>query len=63
MKESLSRKQIAAERMSICKSCDKFGNSLPGLCDVCGWFMRVKVNILNEACPDDPPKWGKVEEE
>jgi len=47
-------KEVYDERMSICKTCDKFFK-LTGSCKVCGCFMRIKANISMCKCPLD--KW------
>lgn len=47
-------KEVYNERMSICKTCDKYFK-LTGSCKVCGCFMRIKANISICKCPLD--KW------
>lgn len=64
--------QIAAERLSICKSChnyDETGNGchVPGtqpccskLVDGCGCSLALKTRSLASDCPLGKPKWKAV---
>ena len=49
-------KEIAEERLNICKACDEY-TSLK-ICKACNCFMPMKVKFKNKFCPID--KWGKV---
>lgn len=46
-------------RLAICRSCEHF-DAAQARCRLCGCYARVKLSLLAERCPLDPPKWGGV---
>lgn len=42
------------KRFEICKQCEKYSN---GRCSDCGCFLKYKLKIRSEECPDY--KWGQ----
>lgn len=49
---------LSKERISICLSCDRLLNSIPGQellglenCKECGCFIRIKSKLENQKCP------------
>lgn len=53
------RKQIAKERLTICKECPEFV-TLTSQCTQCGCIMLAKTMLKSSECPLG--KWTKVEE-
>jgi hypothetical protein len=53
-------KEIADQRMSICKQCERFFE-LTSSCKECGCFMVAKVTLALGKCPLD--KWLEVKDE
>lgn len=51
----LSTEELRASRLAICAACP---NMQGGVCSLCGCFLRVKVTMPLESCPDNPPRWG-----
>ena len=49
------KEDIKEQRLSICKSCDKF-NAENTTCNECGCFLQIKSYWASEKCPLD--KWG-----
>lgn len=41
---------IAKDRMSVCKSCDRF-LKITGQCKECGCIMGLKTRLSNASCP------------
>jgi hypothetical protein len=52
--------EIAAERYSICQSCDQFNSTFKS-CKDCGCFMPAKVLLKFSKCPLG--KWGRMQGE
>jgi recombinational DNA repair protein RecR len=46
-------KETAQSRINHCKKCTNY--TLTGQCSLCLCFMRLKVRMKNESCPDG--KW------
>jgi hypothetical protein len=53
----VSREQYV-ERQAACDSCPNLVNSR---CRLCGCQYKLKIALASEACPDDPSRWGAVE--
>lgn len=53
----LATQEQKKTRIDICKTCDKFFNSLH-MCAVCGCYMDIKAAVRMFKCPLD--KWGKI---
>ena len=51
---SVAPRAVAAERMEICKNCDRF-NEKAQTCQLCGCFMPLKTTMSSMKCPID--KW------
>jgi hypothetical protein len=51
---TVAPRAVAEERMTICKSCDRF-RADKQTCEICGCFMPLKTTMANMACPID--KW------
>lgn len=47
--------EVAAERLAICKSCDRY-DADKQRCKACGCY-NMKMNLAQEQCPLNPPKW------
>jgi hypothetical protein len=54
-----SRKEEAKKRLDICKTCDKFNQTL-FKCNECGCFMIAKTLLPFSECPLN--KWGSSKE-
>ncbi len=50
---SVAPRAVAAERLAICESCDRYTDSKT--CELCQCFMPLKVSMSNVKCPID--KW------
>lgn len=58
---------VIDERLAICKACPQYDATRHRckLCGCCGgsgqskWLNKLALAI--EACPDDPPRWGRYE--
>lgn len=48
--------EVAKNRYSICKDCDKFQSTIK-ICKECGCFMPAKITFAMSYCPLD--KWSK----
>jgi len=44
-------------RSAACRSCNK---NESGKCKLCGCWVRWKVKIASESCPETPPRWNAV---
>lgn len=44
-------------RESICAKCPHNAN---GICRLCACFIEVKVMLVTEECPDEPPRWPRL---
>jgi hypothetical protein len=44
-------KEVAEQRMGVCRDCENFGKTVPKVCDVCSCFMPAKVMLRKYACP------------
>jgi hypothetical protein len=51
----LVKREIAEERLAICKQCDRL---TLGVCKECGCFMLAKTTLRWASCPLG--KWGVV---
>ena len=45
---------MAADRLSVCSSCNKYNNRTKR-CTLCGCFMHAKTRIRGAKCPEE--KW------
>lgn len=52
--------EVIKERLNICGQCPNYDN---GSCRLCGCTLQAKVRIATSVCPDNPPRWGKYNEE
>lgn len=52
------RKQVAKERLQICKTCEKY-DSITTSCKECGCILLIKTMLRFSECP--LKKWGKDE--
>lgn len=50
--------ELAAERLDICKGCDRFIKST-SQCKECGCIMKLKTKLPNASCPLH--KWEAVQ--
>ncbi len=50
---SVAPRAVAAERLAICESCDRYTSKKT--CEICQCFMPLKVSMSNVKCPID--KW------
>jgi hypothetical protein len=49
--------EIEVERRhGICRKCNKYEADFRQ-CRVCACFVPLKIQWVDETCPDDPPKW------
>jgi hypothetical protein len=53
----LIKEEHEKERLSVCKSCEKYKL---GFCMACGCAVKLKVKLKNAVCPLQ--KWDSVEE-
>ena len=58
--------KIIAYRLNTCNMCpkkikefSKIINKDVSKCSICKCYIRAKVLLKNEFCPDDPPRWEK----
>lgn len=49
-KLQLSAKELAEERMKVCKTCPAF-KKMTRQCSLCGCFLDLKTKILKAECP------------
>jgi hypothetical protein len=49
---------VRQQRLQACRACPNRA-SVAGLavCGLCGCFVRFKVRLYAEECPDTPPRW------
>lgn len=50
--------EVYKERISICKTCDKY-DELENRCTDCGCYLPAKARVILDSCPLD--KWGSDE--
>ena len=48
---SIAPRSVAAERMAICESCDRY--TAKKTCEICQCYMPLKTTMSNMACPLD----------
>jgi len=54
---------VAMDRMSKCENCkeikyeERFFKYRQPRCSRCGCFLKMKVRLAWEVCPDNPPRW------
>ena len=58
--------EVSKKRLEICLSCpnkikqfSKLVNKDVSKCSICKCFIKAKVLLKNEFCPDNPPRWEK----
>jgi hypothetical protein len=56
--------EVVKRRSMICKHCpynkkqySKTFNANVSKCTLCGCYIKAKVLLNSEVCPDNPPRW------
>jgi hypothetical protein len=52
---TVAPRAVAAERLEICKACDRYTDKRT--CELCQCFMPLKTTMANMKCPLD--KWSE----
>ena len=56
-------KKESQRRLEICFKCDKinkegrFLNYIQPRCKICGCYLKLKIRLIAEKCPDEKNKW------
>jgi hypothetical protein len=49
-----------ARRLEVCRACPQYDQGRRR-CRLCGCYTELKLRLATEQCPDDPPRWLRVE--
>ena len=55
----MASKEVADDRMRICRECDNHILTLgKSRCNICGCFLKAKTSLKDQSCPHpEGPKW------
>ena len=54
LRRGIAPSATIASRRAICAACEK---NVMGVCEACFCITAAKTSLIQEHCPDNPPRW------